>query len=107
MRSISQGREDAVQSDREREIKKIYDHLTKYHGFEQLGAINYSQPQSSAAMLRQMANIDVQKLKTDLPDLDTDLLTRIGFFREIKPDQSYCQRGGRISPFRLVQRCES
>ena len=76
---------DAVQSDREEEIKKIYDRLTPHHGFEQLGAIEYGQRQSSAALLRQMANIDVQKLKTDLPDLDIDLLTRIGLFRETQP----------------------
>ena len=84
---IKQAKE-AVQSDRERAVQTVYDHLTQFPKFEQLGAIQFRNRQESAAVLNQMADVDVERLKRDLPDLDVDLLTRIGFFRQ-NPDGTH------------------
>ena len=76
---------DATQSDREREIKKVYDDLTEHSMFEQLGAINYDNKQSSAAILNRMQTINVNKLIQAIPSLNVKLLLDIGFFRETSP----------------------
>ena len=76
---------DATQSDREAEIKRVYDDLTEHSMFEQLGAIGYNNKQSSAAILNRMQNIDVNKLIQAIPNLNVRLLTDIGLFRETSP----------------------